>query len=157
MKKRHGGQGRALMLDRRGVAASEFALIAPVLVLLMVSMVDLANAMWRTSRLEMAARAGAQYAFARPEDAAGITARVLGQLTGWTGVSVAPTTMVCKCDDGVAADCTTGSCPVGTIVHAPIGYISITVTQPFRYVSPISQAILPRLATLRGNVEMRLH
>ncbi|MFT8246974.1 TadE/TadG family type IV pilus assembly protein [Roseomonas sp. BN140053] len=145
------------LLDRRGVSAVEFALVAPALLLLLFSMYDVGSAMWRTMRLEMAARAGAQYAFARPQDTAGITNTVLDQVTGWKNVTVSSPQMVCRCDNGAAADCTTGSCTTGTVVQAPIGYISITVTQPFQPISPISTYLLPHRPNLRGNVELRLH
>ena len=148
---------RGRLRDRRGTAASEFAIVLPVLMLVLFSVHDIADAMWRTTRLEMAARAGAQYAFSKPQDAAGIAAAVRGQLTGWNDVTVAPATMTCRCDNGAAADCTTGTCVVGTVTHAPIGYVSITVTKPYTFLSPLTARILPQLATLRGNVELRLH
>ena len=148
---------RMLRLGRQGIAASEFALVAPVLLLLFVTMYDIGNAMWRTTRLELAARAGAQYAFAKPLDNAGITSTVMTQLSGWSGVTVGSTAMVCKCDDGTAANCTTGTCTAGGVTQAPIGYVSITVTQPYTFISPISSALLPQFATLRGNVELRVH
>lgn len=141
--------------DRRGIAAMELALIAPVLLLMLLSTYDVASAMWRTTRLEMAARAGAQYAFARPQDSAGIASAALGQLAGWTGVTVASTVMACRCDNGSAVDCATGTCQSGSATLAPIGSVSVTLTQPFRFSSPISAAIFPGFSTLRGNVELR--
>ncbi|WP_458094601.1 TadE/TadG family type IV pilus assembly protein [Roseomonas sp. WA12] len=156
MEVRPGTLRRALR-DRSGIAASEFALALPVLTLMLFSLYDVSNALWRRTRLEMAARAGAQYAFSRPQDSAGIASVVRGQLAGWTDITVAPATMSCKCDNGTAADCTTGLCQSGAVVNAPIGYVSITVTQPYRYASPITAALFPSLATLRGNAELRVH
>ncbi len=150
---RHGPLAR--LRDRRGVAALEFAVVAPVLVLMILSTFDIASAMWRTTRLELAARAGAQYAFAKPQDSAGIASAALSQLAGWSGVSVASTVMACRCDSGGAVDCSTGTCPVGTAVLAPIGSVSVTLTQPFTFVSPLTASLFPGLATLRGNVELR--
>nr|WP_245214706.1 TadE/TadG family type IV pilus assembly protein [Pararoseomonas indoligenes] len=144
-------------LDRRGIGAVEFALIAPVLLLLLFSMYDVANAMWRSTRLEMAARAGAQYAYAKPQDTAGITNTVLGQLSGWQNVTVSSPQMTCKCDNGAAIDCTAGSCLMGSTLQAPIGYISIVVTQPFQSISPFSSYLLLSRPTLSGRVELRLH
>lgn len=143
--------------ERSGVAVAEFAVVLPFLLLVLVSVHDIAGAMWRATRLEIAARAGAQYALARPQDSAGITAAVRAQLPGVAGLTVAPTVMACKCDNGAAADCTTGICTIGATVHAPIGYISITVTQPFAPLSPLAASLYPGLSLLRGNVEMRLH
>lgn len=146
---------RGRLRDRGGIAALEFALIAPVFLLMILSTYDVASAMWRTTRLELAARAGAQYAFARPLDSAGIASAALSQLAGWSGVAVASTVMACRCDDGAAADCATGTCQVGAAVRAPIGSVSVTLTQPFTFVSPVTASLFPSFATLRGNVELR--
>ena len=151
------GSFRRALAGRAGIAASEFALVLPALILLLFSLYDVSNALWRRTRLEMAARAGAQYAFSRPQDSNGIAEVVRGQLAGWADVTVAPPTMTCKCDNGSSANCTTGLCQSGTVVNAPIGYVSITVTQRYRFISPITEALFPTLATLRGNVELRVH
>jgi Flp pilus assembly protein TadG len=142
---------------RAGIAATEFAIIAPVLTLMLFSLYDISNALWRKTRLDMAARAGAQYAFSRPQDSAGIASIVRSELSGWTNITVTPPTMSCKCDNGIAADCTTGTCQNGTVVNAPIGYVSVTVTQPYSFISPITAALYPSLQTLRGNAELRVH
>jgi Flp pilus assembly protein TadG len=142
---------------RRGIAATEFALVAPVMTLMLFSLYDISTALWRRTRLEMAARAGAQYAFARPQDSDGIVSTVRSQLSGWTDIAVLPVTMTCKCDNGAAASCSAGVCTNGTAATAPIGYVSITVTQPYQYISPITAALYPSLGTLRGNAELRVH
>lgn len=49
--------------DNRGATAVEFAVVMPVLVLIMVAVSDLAFAAQRSIRLEAAARAAAQFAF----------------------------------------------------------------------------------------------
>ena len=48
--------------DRRGVAALEFALIAPALFLLPVGIIDVGRMMWTASTLDHVAREGARYA-----------------------------------------------------------------------------------------------
>jgi Flp pilus assembly protein TadG len=143
--------------NRRGIAALEFALIAPVLLLLLFTVYDVTNAMTRTSKLQMAARVAGQYALAMPMDSAGIASTALAQLPGWTNVTVASTAMSCRCDNGAAANCTTGTCVVGAVTHAPIGTISVTLTERYSFASPISAALFPGLVTLRGNVELRVH
>ncbi len=150
------GFHRALA-GRRGIAAAEFALIAPVVILVFLSAYDVGRAMWRTLQLETAARVGAQYAFANPTDSAGIAARVQASLPGWGNLTIASPTMACRCDNGVAANCTTGTCPFGAATVAPLAYVSVTVTQPLGFVSPLTAALFPALATLRGNVELRFH
>ncbi len=48
--------------DRSGVAALEFAFIAPVLILLTVGIIDVGRMMWTASTLDHVAREGARYA-----------------------------------------------------------------------------------------------
>ena len=58
--KKHSGRVR-LRRDRHGVAALEFALIAPALALLTVGIIDVGRMMWTASTLDHAARQGARY------------------------------------------------------------------------------------------------
>ena len=145
------------LASRRGIAAAEVALIAPVVILVFLSVYDVGRAVWRTMQLETAARIGAQYAFANPTDTAGITSRVQASLVGWTGLTIASPTMTCQCDNGTAANCTTGTCPFGAGTVSPIGYITVTVTQPLSFISPLTAALFPTMATLRGSVALRFH
>ncbi len=55
------GRGSALR-NRRGVAALEFALVAPALFLLTIGIIDVGRMMWTASSLGHAAREGARYA-----------------------------------------------------------------------------------------------
>ncbi len=151
------GRLRHALAGRYGIAAAEFALVAPVVILIVLSIYDVGRAVWRTTQLETAARIGAQYAFANPTDNAGITSRVQASLSGWTGLTISPTSMACQCDNGVAANCSTGTCPFGAATVSPIGYITVTVTQPLQFISPLTRALFPAMATLRGSVALRFH
>ena len=148
---------RLVLAARRGIAAAEFALLAPVALLLCLSAYDVGQAMWCTLQLETAARIGAQYAFANPTDSAGIATRVRAALPGWSGLTIATPAMACQCDNGTAADCTTGTCTLNGATVAPLAYISVSVTQPLAFVSPLTAAAFPALATLRGTVQLRFH
>jgi Flp pilus assembly protein TadG len=59
---------RALRANRAGVAAAEFALIAPVMVALLLGVYDIGNAIQQRLQLEQAVRAGAQYALSWPDE-----------------------------------------------------------------------------------------
>lgn len=78
----------ALWRDRRGVAAVEFALIAPALFLLTVGIIDVGRMMWMASTLDHAAREGARYATAHgaqsavPTSTAEVQAFVLNRAIG---------------------------------------------------------------------------
>lgn len=77
-----------LWRDRRGVAALEFALIAPALFLLTVGIIDVGRMMWMASTLDHAAREGARYATAHgaqsavPTSTAEVQAFVLNRAIG---------------------------------------------------------------------------
>jgi Flp pilus assembly protein TadG len=77
-----------LWRDRRGVAALEFALIAPALLLLTVGIIDVGRMMWMASTLDHAAREGARYATAHgaqsavPTSTAEVQAFVLNRAIG---------------------------------------------------------------------------
>ncbi len=148
---------RRRLAERRGIAAAEFALLAPVAILVFLSAYDVGRAMWRSQQLETAARVGAQYAFANPTDSAGIASRVQASLPGWTGLTISTPGLACQCDNGAAANCATGTCTLNGATVSPIAYLSVTVTQPLGFVSPLTAVLFPSLATLRGNVELRFH
>lgn len=136
---------------RRGVSLTEFALIAPVLCLLVMGSFDVGNAIQQSLKLEAAARAGAQYAFSRPADGAGIADAIRANLPGWSDITVPAPVMACRCDDGAAVPCSGGTCAAGT----PAMYLSIRVTRPFSASTPLAAAVLPA-QTLAGHVELRL-
>ena len=53
---------RSLLRDRRGAAAAEMALVAPLLIGLMLGSVEIGNFFWNQHTLEKGARDGARYA-----------------------------------------------------------------------------------------------
>jgi Flp pilus assembly protein TadG len=62
---------RTILCCRQGVAAAEFALIAPVIVALLLSVYDLGNAIQQQLQLQQALRAGGLYALAFPTQTGG--------------------------------------------------------------------------------------
>lgn len=162
---------RFLRRQDRAVAALEFALVMPVVVLIMMAVADYGNALQQSLRLEAAARAGAQVAFTRPGDTrtnvndpsiALVRNAVRSSLPGW---AFAP-----SCLDGAGNGvCVTYQswcqCPQGNTVSPSVGYncndanppceeatmrfASVTVTRNY---TPL--LIVP-ISTLRGNVEIR--
>lgn len=136
---------------RRGVSALEFALVAPTLALMALGGFDLGNAVLQRLQLEAAARAGAQYAFSRPTDSAGIVAAIRANLPAWTDVTVPDPVVACRCEDGSTVSCTGGTCDPG----APAMYVSVEVNRPFAASTPLAAAVLPP-TVLHGHVEIRL-
>ncbi|MBT2189087.1 TadE/TadG family type IV pilus assembly protein [Sphingobium nicotianae] len=80
-----------------GVAAIEFAIISPVLLALIVSVIELGLATRDSLRAQAAAAAGAYYSVQNGFDATGIAAAVVNG-TGAPGLSASPApTLFCGC------------------------------------------------------------
>ncbi len=121
------GFGHFLAHRRDGIAAVEFAVIAPVLIVLLAGAANVGLAVDHAIPLSSAARAGAQYATAAPNDLSGAQAAAAAILSG---ASVPTPTMSCTCPatgqavGGATVDCVTNSCTTGVA-----RYISVTVNR----------------------------
>ncbi len=141
--------------ERRGVSAVEFAVILPLLLLIMLGAFDLGNAFQQSMRLESAARAGAQAAFSNPRNTNAVRTMVLTNLAGipTSELDIKVNIQSCLCTNG-----TTGGCDFSdTSVCSQPAIVSITVDRQFRYVSALSEAVLPNLSPVRGHVQVRLY
>lgn len=101
----HRGRGRA------GIALVEFALVAPLLLLLLAGVLDYGMALRTASSVAAAARAGAQYGTSDPvhiSDTAGIQAAAVNAAPDVHNLSVTSAT-ACQCPGGGVVSCT-GSC-----------------------------------------------
>lgn len=112
-----------------GAAAVEFALILPILVLMLAGIADLGRMVYVRSVLESAARAGVQASFADPSATATIEAAVQTAITasGITNVVTPSASQACECSNGTAVDCTTGTCATGSVRH----YVTVTATTTY--------------------------
>ena len=111
-----------------GAAAVEFALILPMLILMVIGIYEMGKIVYTRSALESAARAGTQSGFTDPSDTAAMEAAATAALTasGITGATVAPPTQICECSNSTVVNCSTGSCATGTVRH----YVTVTITKP---------------------------
>ncbi|MDB5316891.1 MAG: hypothetical protein JWO24_2735 [Rhodospirillales bacterium] len=113
-------------LNRRGVAAVEFAVIAPVLIILLAGAANVGLAVDHTIQLSNAARAGAQYAIANQNDLTGAATAALAALPGSNPPPTAIMTCTCppsgQSTGGTAVGCTT-TCATGMA-----RYVTVTVT-----------------------------
>jgi Flp pilus assembly protein TadG len=102
--------------SQQGAAALEFAILAPVMVILIVSTIELGFAIRDQLRVQAASAAGAFYAMKNGFDAAGISAAVVNGAAG-TGLAASPApALFCGCPQttGIAsatcgAICTDGN------------------------------------------------
>lgn len=113
-------KARAFAADRCGNVAVEFALVAPVFILLIVGLLDYGIAARERSALDAATRAGLQVLLADSDETAAAEA---------TAALIAPDAEVsadvaCICVDGAVVDCASGTCAAG----APRRFVTVTAT-----------------------------
>ena len=131
-------------IGRRGVSALEFALVAPVLALLLFGTYDVANVVQTSIRLERAARAGAQYAAANAADMEAVRARVIAAWPELTAADVPLPTLTCECASAVV------SCNESCGTAGPVRTVTITAS---RTLSPV---LLQDMDRGQGSAVVRL-
>ncbi|MBI5163714.1 MAG: pilus assembly protein [Magnetospirillum sp.] len=138
-----------LVRCRRGVTAVEFALATPFLLALCLGTVDLSLAAGEHMRLTSAARAGVQYAYANPDDLAGVSNAVTLDAPDLAAASVAVSTFS-GCADGSTLPAGTTTCGDGS---TPRSYVSVTVSETYPFLVPFpgigSSQQMSASATLR--------
>jgi Flp pilus assembly protein TadG len=120
--------------DTSGVAAIEFGIIVPILVMMTVATVDIGMGFYRKMQVEDAAQAGAQWAIRNGFDSAGISNAVTSAIQGAPAISVSPAPVqFCGCASGssISAASCGSTCPGGvqagtyTTVSAQMTYNTI--------------------------------
>lgn len=132
-----------------GSAAVEFALISPVLVLMLIALVDLGLAMMDSVRLASAVRAGAQFAMQDADDKASIkTVAANSTSLSLSEADIEVSDKFCECDT-VSAPCDT-TCASG---FAPGEYVTVTgsttITSILSYPWLASPSTLTQSTTIR--------
>jgi Flp pilus assembly protein TadG len=134
-----------------GSAIVEFALTAPLLLLLTAGVLDFAMLIRTAASVADAARAAAQYGSRSPatsSDTAGIRSAAQNASAGIAGLIVTPVKS-CKCSDGSTVSCG-GSCATGRMAV----YIQVTAqtTAPtvFRYAGLPFQGAVSASASMRA-------
>ena len=103
---------RSSRARRSGNAAVEFALIAPVAMLMLVGVTDYGMAVYDRMQLSSAVRAGIQYAMHHSANPATIEQVVMSALTIDHAAVTVTAAQVCECPGGAAAECDE-ACPDG--------------------------------------------
>lgn len=149
---------RDLLLRRRtrppakGAVAVEFALLVPIMVLLLTAVTDIGITAYESMRVQGAAEAGAQYAAKNVWDPAAIAAVVTTASGG--GISASPAPMqFCACPDsgGLAAIDCADTCPGGL---PPGRYAEVSAALDHETILPYPG--LPSPLTLTGRAVVRL-
>jgi Flp pilus assembly protein TadG len=134
----------------RGTALVEFALVTPLLLLILAGILDYGQALSKATTVANAARIGAQYAIssqARSTDTTGIRAAVINSSPGFSGLSVA-SARTCRCPGGSSVRCR-GACGGGIVQM----YVKVTVTSTSS--AMFSYSGLPFTGSVKGQATMR--
>jgi Flp pilus assembly protein TadG len=123
------------MTRTRGTATVEFALVAPLLLLLLAGVLDYTILIRTAIAAADAARAGAQFGSLSSSNAsnlAGMQTAALNAAPDVPGLT-ATAAKVCKCSDGSTVNCSGGSCASGPVrVYAQV-IVQATCTSIFSY------------------------
>lgn len=129
---------RALGRDEAGASAVEFALLAPVLALLLAGTIDSTVLILRNMEVRAAAQAGADYALAKGWDAASVATAVTKATNSPLTISATPAPTVAN------------GCIQGFDIVAPPGAACADSSTPGRYVTVNAQAPFQPLVPLPG-------
>ena len=141
----------------RGIATAEFALVAPLLLLLLGAATDLGSAIERSIRLQSASHAGAMYGSLMPDDKTNAAQSLAASMVSNVPSAAVSVTMTCQCPLTTAA--TTGPV-VNCSIICPAGlarYITVDVSAPFTGVFPLSNYMpFETIGALAGHVVARV-
>ena len=139
------------MRFRRGIATIEFALIAPLILLLLAGILDYTMLLRTAIVAADAARAGAQYGSLSAANAANLTGIQTAALAAAPDIRglTATAAKSCQCSNGSVVNCGTGSCPSGPVRT----YVQVTVQVTAKAI--FSYAPLPFTGTVSAQASMR--
>ena len=125
--------------DDRGLAGIEFAMLAPVLLLLLGCLADFALAFWTKGVLASSVAEGTAYAFAAgPSVSASSIRSVVGQKLSLSAAAVTVTGPSCYCISGTpatpASQACANPCPNGTM---PGTYVTISAQYTYASLLPL--------------------
>ena len=130
-------------LGRRGVAATELALMTPILLIFLFGVVDVSNSVQTSIRLENAVQSGARYALASSSDMSAVRSAVIASWPQLTTTDVPLPVLSCEFAGTVVA-CTASS--AGGLVRI----VTIKATRP------LSPLLITTLSRSTGNAVVRV-
>jgi len=136
---------------KRGIAIIEFALLLPLMLLLLGGVLDFTVLLRAAIAASDAARAGAQYgclSSANSSDTAGMQSAALNAAADVSGVT-ASASRSCQCSDGSSVSCA-GSCPSGPVRVYVTVTARTTVSAIFSYAQVPFSGAVSSTATMRA-------
>jgi Flp pilus assembly protein TadG len=137
---------------RRGFATIEFAIIAPLMLLLVAGVVDYTLLMRAAIAASDAARAGAQFgslSVANASNTSGMQTAALNAAPDIPNLT-ASAAKVCSCSNGSTVNCSGGTCPSGPVRT----YVQVTVRTSvppiFAYPALTDSGAVMATATMRA-------
>ena len=148
-----GARSKATLIgDEAGSAAVEFALLAPVLVMIVMGMIDYGSVMNQTMQVAAAAHAGAEYAIRNGWNANGIQTAVTGATTLTVSASPAPQLVTACISNGAVVTTAAPTCASGAKPgHYVVVSAQATVTPLVAWPSFVMPAAVSSQATIRIN------
>ena len=119
----------------RGIVAVEFAVMAPILVLVIICVADLGIGIYRQMQVQNAAQAGAQYAISHGFVVGSISSAV-GAATNMPGIAASPApNQFCGCpsNTGIATTDCNSSCSGGIL---PGTYVTVSAQGGYDTILP---------------------
>jgi len=153
--------------SKRGQAAVEMALVAPILILVLLAVVDVGRAMYFYIGVVEAARAGAQYgaqSLATAPDTKGMVAAATNDAPQGITMDKPTATETCVCADGTKLKCADPSASPPTGMTTTGGGVIPGTCDPRVYVQVQTSAtfntlfhyfVIPSSFRLAGNSQMR--
>ncbi len=141
-----------MMRSRRGFAVVEFALIMPLMLLLLAAAVDYSMLMRSAIAVGDAARAGAEFGSLNIANSANVSGMQTAALNAAPDINhiTASAAQVCKCSNGSTVNCSGGTCPSGPVRTYAQVTVKTTVGTFFSYPSLGFTGAVIATATMRA-------
>jgi Flp pilus assembly protein TadG len=140
---------KGLTADASANMAVEFAMLLPAVLLLLGGLIEFGSAMYASTALESAARAGAHYAFEKGLEKTGIEAAVKNASTYPPEKLTVASSMSCECG-GAPVSCTS-ECTGG---YVPFKFVTVNVTAVNDPWFPVIEKVVPLTFSGRAVVQV---